>query len=522
MRDFQAGSQGYAQIEAELSQRSPIAAAQFSRDVVDAFASRTPSTFDAGNRAAPQGLAQLLEHGGIRVSQNVSDAAVAPATASAKPDATAIDYGNIPAEHQWRYDRYLEGPSSKAKLGPNEWYAAAQRIWANNKGGNSFEQQVRTELGAPLGRGSKPVSIDGFVPDLPVGSEYGVTDVKNVGYLHDTPQLKAFAQYAKDNELPFNLIVGPRTQGISGPVLDNIRATNGTVTEYDPAPHQFSGIDIGQSGNWKRPSLQSSPGNEDQAIRATSNALEDGGKVPTLDPVSTSRPGVKAGSLGGAAAGAAVSLIQLAATGKLDPQNLGQVAKGTGEGALIGAVATKGEQFVTPAIDKVIGTTVQQSATKLAATAVSQGGADTAGVVARTLASRVAGSTVVGAVITTGVSAWENRAGLVHGDSKAIGNVVADTAVGAGSIAAATAAGAAIGSVVPVAGTAVGAVAGLAVGLAVTYGAQISGLRDDIANGAAHAVDGIKSAARGVSDAARGIGSGVSDAASSVAHFFGF
>jgi hypothetical protein len=156
---------------------------------------------------------------------------------------------------------------------------------------------------------------------------------------------------------------------------------------------------------------------------------------------------------------------------------------------LIGAVATKGEQFVTPAIDKMIGTTVQQSATKLAATAVSEGGADTAGVVARTLASRVAGSTVVGAVITTGVSAWENRAGLMHGDSKAIGNVVADTAVGA--------------------------VAGLAVGLAVTYGAQISGLRNDIADGAAHAVDGIKSTANSVA-------SGVSDAANSVAHFLGF
>jgi hypothetical protein len=534
MGDFQAASKEYAQIEAELSQRSPTTAAQFSRDVVDAFASAksgqgaasTPLTFDAGNRAAPQGLAQLLGDRGIRVSQNVSDATAAPATTPAKPGATAVDYGNIPEEHQWRYDRYLEGPSTKAKLGPNEWYAAAQRIWANNKGGNSFEQKVRTELGAPLGRGSKPVSIEGFVPDLPVGGEYGVTDVKDVGYLHDTPQLKAFAQYAKDNELPFNLIVGPRTQGISGPVLNNIRATNGTVTQYDPAAQQFSGLDIGQAGNWKRPSMQSTPGNEDQPIRATGNALEDGGKVPALDPVSTSTPGVKAGSLGGAAAGAAVTLIQLAATGKLDPQNLGQVAKGTGEGALIGAVATKGEQFVTPAIDKVIGTTVQQSATKLAATAVSEGGADTAGVVARTLASRVAGSTVVGAVITTGVSAWENRAGLMHGDSKAIGNVVADTAVGAGSIAAATVAGAAIGSVVPVAGTAVGAVAGLAVGLAVTYGAQISGLRDDIANGAAHAVDGIKSAANsaasGVSDAARSIGGGVSDAANSVAHFLGF
>jgi hypothetical protein len=81
MGDFQAASKEYAQIEAELSQRSPTTAAQFSRDVVDAFASAkfgqgaasTPLTFDAGNRAAPQALAQLLGDRGIRVSQNVSD-----------------------------------------------------------------------------------------------------------------------------------------------------------------------------------------------------------------------------------------------------------------------------------------------------------------------------------------------------------------------------------------------------------------------------------------------------------------
>jgi hypothetical protein len=513
MGDFQAASEGYAQIETDLSQRSPVTAAQFSRDVVDAFASHDAgnilATFDPSNRTAPQGLAQLLEQGGIRVSQNVSDPSAAPVTASASPGATAVDYGNIPEEHHWRYDRYLADVSSnKSKRGPDDWYARAQQIWANNKAGNGFEKKVRLELDVPIGRGSKPVKIAGYVPDLPVGSEYGVTEVKNVNYLCDSPQLQAFAQYAKDHELPFNLIVGPDTQRISQPLLDNVRATNGTVTEYDPVANRWSVLDVGQSGNWKRPTLESSPANTDQDVRATGN----------LDPESTSTPGVRAGLLGGAASGAAVSLIQLAVTGKLNSENLGQVAKGAGESALINVAAAKGEQFVTPAIDKVIGTTT----TKLAATAVSQGGADTAGVVARTLVSRVAGSTVVGAVITAGMSAWENRAGLVHGDSKAIGNVVADTAVGAGSILAATAAGAAIGSVVPIAGTAVGAVAGLAVGLAITYGAQISGLRNAIADGAAHCVDGIKSAASGVANVAKNVSSDVSHAASSVAHFFGF
>jgi hypothetical protein len=308
---------------------------------------------------------------------------------------------------------------------------------------------------------------------------------------------------------------GQTVQYASRPVYDG---TN-------PVPRAITLEAQGSGGYRLGVSVLNPPGNPNQAVRAPGNVPEIGGKAPAFDRVSSSMGGVKEGSLAGAAAGAAISLIQVASTGKLDPNSLKQVAKGTGESAVIGAVASKGEQLVTPAIDRAIGATVRNSTTKLAATAVSEGGADTAGVVARTLASRVAGSTVVGAVITAGISAWENCAGLMHGNSKAIGNVVADTAVGAGSVAAATAAGAAIGSVVPVAGTAVGAVAGLAVGTGIAYGAQISGLRDVIAAGATHVADGIKSAAKsvasGVSDAAKSIGSGVSHAASSVAHFFG-
>lgn len=111
---------------------------------------------------------------------------------------------------------------------------------------------MRTELGAPLGPGSKPISINGYIPDLPVGDTYGVTDVKNWIDVTNNDQLRAFYQYASDNELPFNLIVGPRTQTISEPLLDNIRATGGGVMEFDPVTRQFNPIDIGQSGPWKR------------------------------------------------------------------------------------------------------------------------------------------------------------------------------------------------------------------------------------------------------------------------------
>uniref|UniRef100_UPI00403942B2 hemagglutinin repeat-containing protein n=1 Tax=Variovorax sp. BK018 TaxID=3450241 RepID=UPI00403942B2 len=167
------------------------------------------------------------------------------------PGTTPTDYGSIPPEHEWRYDRYLSGPSAK-KLGPNEWYAAAQRAWANNLSGNGFEQEVRAELGAPLGPGSKPISIDGFVPDLPVGGTYGVTDVKNWIELNNDDQLRAFHRYAQNNNLPFNLIIGPRTEVISEPLLNNIRSTGGSILQYNPETRQFTPVDIGRSGSWKR------------------------------------------------------------------------------------------------------------------------------------------------------------------------------------------------------------------------------------------------------------------------------
>ena len=162
-----------------------------------------------------------------------------------------VDYGGIPADQQWRYDRYLADESPK-RLGPDDWWVAAQRVWAENAAGNGFEQEVRTALGAPLGQGSKPISINGRVPDLPVGPTYGVTDVKNWIELSNNPQMIEFYQYAAENGLPFNVIIGPRTQTIWEPLLDNIRATGGTVTEYNPVTRQFTLIDIGNSGAWKR------------------------------------------------------------------------------------------------------------------------------------------------------------------------------------------------------------------------------------------------------------------------------
>jgi hypothetical protein len=159
-------------------------------------------------------------------------------------------YGGIPAEHQSRYDKYLSGPSVK-KLTPDAC-ESAKRAWKNNADGNAFETSARKALKAPLGPGSKPISIQGYIPDLPIGKKYGVTDVKNIINLSNDDQLRAFSKYALENKLPFNSIIGPRTQSISEPLLDGIRQTGGKVIRFDPTTGQFKNIDIGLSGPWKK------------------------------------------------------------------------------------------------------------------------------------------------------------------------------------------------------------------------------------------------------------------------------
>lgn len=224
--------------------------------------------------------------------------------------------------------------------------------------------------------------------------------------------------------------------------------------------------------------------------------LEVGAPAPQMGPrVQAELPGARTGAAWGAGAGLGLSLIHAGADGRLTLDDAREIATQTAVGAGVGAVTAQAERAVVPLVDRAIGPTVQAGATRVAAQTLGRETAEAVGtgLAVRTAASRIAGGTVVGTVISTGLSAYDNREGLARGDSRAIGNVAADTAVGLGSVAAATAAGAAVGSVVPVAGTAVGAVVGLGVGIAVTYGAQISGARDAIASTVSGWVDGIKS-----------------------------
>ena len=213
-------------------------------------------------------------------------------------------------------------------------------------------------------------------------------------------------------------------------------------------------------------------------------------------PARAELPGARQGGAMGAAGAFGVSTVAALADGRLTADEAKTIGSHTATGAAVGALSAKAEQVVTPAIDRAI--------------AARTGSAVAGNALGTSLVSRVAGSTVVGAVISAGMSGYENRERLAKGDSKSIGNVTADTAVGAaavagGAIASAAVTGALAGSVVPGVGTAVGLVVGVGIGAAITYGAQLSGARDWAANQVAESVDGLKQAASSAWSGLKGV-----------------
>lgn len=166
-----------------------------------------------------------------------------------------VDYQGIPDEEYWRYNRYLDKCAAEGKTPQpaDPWQVKSVQMRANNAEGYGFESEVRRVLQVPVGKGSRPVTTkEGFVPDLPVGEQFGVTDIKNVATLNDSDQLTAFHGLAKEKGLPFNLIVGPNTNHISAPLLNRVRDTGGVVDCYDPIEDKFTRLDIGTAGYWKR------------------------------------------------------------------------------------------------------------------------------------------------------------------------------------------------------------------------------------------------------------------------------
>lgn len=203
------------------------------------------------------------------------------------------------------------------------------------------------------------------------------------------------------------------------------------------------------------------------------------------------------GALVGAAAEAGLSTVKALSDGRITADEGRDILSNSARGAVVGGTYAVTEQGLVRVADRVAGSAVQRAATSVATTAgAAEAGA--IGAATRTVATRLGGAGAAGAVISAGISVYENREGLMQGDSDAIGRVAGDTVVGATAALSGAAAGAAIGSVVPGVGTVVGAVVGLGVGFAADYVMRAGGVDKAIGNAVSSGVDAVKDAGRTV------------------------
>lgn len=200
---------------------------------------------------------------------------------------------------------------------------------------------------------------------------------------------------------------------------------------------------------------------------------------PTMDVPSARSANARAGGQGALVGGAvdgAFSAVHALRDGHMTGAEARDVLADSARGAVVGGTYAVTEQGLVRAADRVAGSAIERSL----------------GTGARIAGTRLAGAGAAGAVISAGMSVYENRDGLARGDSKAIGDVAGDVVVGGGSALAGAAAGAAIGSAVPVVGTVVGAGVGLVAGYLTDQALRAGGVDKMIGNAVSWAVDSIK------------------------------
>lgn len=127
-------------------------------------------------------------------------------------------------------------------LGKEESSTTPQVI-INQQNGAAFEQQVVDAFDHVGGKkNNKPVTVTlsngaqvTTVPDLWGTNVGGLIEAKNVQNLSMSNQLRAQIQVATSTGQPMNLVVSPRTQSVSGPLIDGIRSTGGNIYIYNPS-----------------------------------------------------------------------------------------------------------------------------------------------------------------------------------------------------------------------------------------------------------------------------------------------
>jgi hypothetical protein len=117
------------------------------------------------------------------------------------------------------------------------------QVVINRQNGAEFEQQVVDSWGHVGGaKNTTPVTVTlengtqvTTIPDLWGNNVGGLLEAKNVQNLSMSNQLRAQIQVATETGQPLNLVVSPRTQSVSGPLVSGVQSTGGNVFVYNPA-----------------------------------------------------------------------------------------------------------------------------------------------------------------------------------------------------------------------------------------------------------------------------------------------
>jgi RHS repeat-associated protein len=115
--------------------------------------------------------------------------------------------------------------------------ASTPLILQNAANGLAFENSVINALGAA--KNTTPVTVEGLgtsIPDL-IDESGNITEIKSGVNLSFTQQMQIQAQATEGS---LNLIAGPNTQSITGPLQQAVQSTGGTIRVFNPATGQFT------------------------------------------------------------------------------------------------------------------------------------------------------------------------------------------------------------------------------------------------------------------------------------------
>lgn len=255
------------------------------------------------------------------------------------------------------------------------------------------------------------------------------------------------------------------------------------VRTSDPAHDDFN------SNRFSRQDLRGIAADAQGRAGYTGYLGTPGGDYRRFDPVGRTdtvfarRPGAGAALARSAGSGAAtggllaggLAVGRSLSDGQLDAREARQAGQAAAQGTAVGGGYALAERGLTRGIDRALGIRVETAAVQ-AATRAGASDAGAVGAAARAGLTRLGGAGAAGAVLSAGLSVYDNREGLARGDAQAVGRVAGDTVVGTSAALSGAAAGAAVGSVVPVLGTAVGAAVGLGAGLLADHLMRAGGL----------------------------------------------